>query len=315
MRERTLLIVQARTGSTRLPGKVLLEACGKTLLELMLERLARVRTPARIVVATTTEPEDQAIVSLCRGLGVEVFRGHPTDVLDRHYLAGLVYGAEAIAKIPSDCPLIDPAVVDRVLERYAKGDCDYAGNLHPASFPDGNDVEAMSMAALGTAWREAEKPLEREHTTPFIWERPERFRLGRVLWEADLHGVPVRDYSLSHRWTLDYPEDYAFIRRVYEELYPANPEFGLDDILALLRARPEIRKINAAYVGVNWYRHHLHELRTVGPEQTRHLRVSDLEVGNPGPGSPGFPCSEDWKPGLPGQHSQAGAGERADHAK
>jgi spore coat polysaccharide biosynthesis protein SpsF len=214
-----------------------------------------------------------------------VFRGHPTDLLDRHYLAGLVFGAEAVAKIPSDCPLIDPAVVDRVLARFAEGDCDYAGNLHPASFPDGNDVEAMSMAALGIAWREADKPMEREHTTPFLWERPERFRLANVLWETDLHGVPIRDYSMSHRWTLDYPEDYAFIRRVYEELYPAHPEFGLDDILDLLKARPEIRKINAAYAGVNWYRHHLHELRTVGAGQTRLHPHSNPPIANGTAGS------------------------------
>jgi spore coat polysaccharide biosynthesis protein SpsF len=265
----TLLVVQARLGSSRLPGKVLLEACGKPLLELMLERLARVRHPAQLVVATTTEPEDQRIAAFCEALGVAVFRGHPTDLLDRHYFAGLAFGAEAVAKIPSDCPLIDPAVVDRVLARFARGDCDYAGNLHPASFPDGNDVEVMSMEALGTAWREAEKAMEREHTTPFIWERPERFRLANVAFEPGPDAAPGRDCSMSHRWTLDYPEDYAFIRRVFAELYPAHPGFGLNDILELLAAKPEIAGLNAAYAGVNWYRHHLHELRTVGEAQTR----------------------------------------------
>lgn len=269
MRGRIILVVQARMGSSRLPGKVLLEACGKPLLELMLERLARVRSPVLIVVATTTDGADDPIVELCRRLRTEVFRGHPTDLLDRHYAAGLVFGADAVAKIPSDCPLIDPVVVDRVLERFSRGDCDYAGNLHPASFPDGNDVEVMSMAALETAWREAHLPMEREHTTPFIWERGERFRLANVVWESDGKGAPLRDFSLSHRWTLDYPEDYAFIRRVYEALYPANPEFGLWDVLDWLEAEPEIAAINAAYTGVNWYRHHLHELRTVDARHTR----------------------------------------------
>lgn len=261
-----LLVVQARTGSTRLPGKILKTACGKSLLELMLERLARVRAPHRVVVATTTEAADDAIVDLCRALGAEVFRGHPTDLLDRHYRAALEFGAEAVAKIPSDCPLIDPAVVDRVLARFAEGDCDYAGNLHPASFPDGNDVEAMSRAALATAWHEATLEMEREHTTPYLWERPERFRLANVLWET---GPDGRDYSLSHRWTLDYPEDYAFIRRVFEELYPTNPAFGIDDILDLLARKPEIAALNAEYAGVNWYRHHLHELKTVDARHTR----------------------------------------------
>jgi len=264
-----VLAVQARSGSSRLPGKVLMEACGKSLLELMLERLARVRTPNRLVVITTTDPQDEPLASLCRGLGIEVFRGHPTDLLERHYLAGLVFGADAIAKIPSDCPLIDPTVVDSVLERYSRGDCEYASNLHPASFPDGNDVEVIGMEALGTAWREAELPMEREHTTPFIWERPERFRLANVLWETDTNGESMRDYSMSHRWTLDYPEDYEFIRRVYEELYPANPNFGLADILDLLEIKPEMAAINAAYAGVNWYRNHLPELKTINARHTR----------------------------------------------
>ncbi|CAL1240097.1 glycosyltransferase family protein [Candidatus Methylocalor cossyra] len=267
-----LIVVQARMASTRLPGKVLKDLCGRPLLERMLERLARIRTPARIVVATTTDPEDDAIAALCRQLAVDLFRGHPTDLLDRHYRAGCAFGAEAVAKIPSDCPLIDPAVVDRVLDRYAQGDCDYASNLHPASFPDGNDVEVMSRAALEVAWREATLPMEREHTTPFIWERPERFRLANVLWDSDAGpDSPGRDYSLSHRWTIDYPEDYQFIRRVFEELYPTQPDFGIDDILALLQRKPEIAAINARYAGVNWYRHHLHELKTVDARHTRLL--------------------------------------------
>jgi spore coat polysaccharide biosynthesis protein SpsF len=269
MKGQIVLAVQARTGSSRLPGKVLLEVCGKSLLEHMLDRLSRVRMPTLLVVVTTTEPGDDRIIDLCRRLRIEVFRGHITDLLDRHYLAGLVFGAHAVAKIPSDCPLIDPQVVDLVLERYCRGDCDYASNLHPASFPDGNDVEVFSMEALGTAWREAELPMEREHTTPFIWERPERFRLANVLWEAAIDGKPPRDFSMSHRWTLDYPEDYQFVRRVYEALYPANPGFGLTDILHLLEVRPEIPALNAAYAGVNWYREHLRELRTVDARQTR----------------------------------------------
>ena len=206
-----------------------------------------------------------------------VFRGHPTDLLDRHYLAGLTFGARAVAKIPSDCPLIDPAVVDRVLQGFLHSGCDYCGNLHPASYPDGNDAEVMTMDALGTAWREARLPMEREHTTPYLWERPGRFRLASVAWDGG------RDYSLSHRWTLDYPEDYAFIREVYEALYPVNPEFGLADILALLEARPDIAAINAELAGVNWYRHHLHELTTVDARHTRPERARKPDTPCPEP--------------------------------
>ena len=125
------------------------------------------------------------------------------------------------------------------------------------------------MSALASAWREAAQDFEREHTTPFLWERPERFRLANVKWDPCPGGAPVRDYSMSHRWTLDYPEDYEFIRRVYAALYPRNPAFGLEDILRLLERAPDLLAINARYAGVNWYRHHLSALRTITAAQTR----------------------------------------------
>ncbi len=268
-KRRPLVLIQARLASTRLPGKVLLDLAGKPLILRMVERVARIQTPVRIVIATTTDKADDALVAVCRSAGIDVFRGHPTDLLDRHLQAARHYGAEVVAKIPSDCPLIDPAVIDAVFARFARGDSDYTSNLHPASFPDGNDAEVMMIETLETAWREARLDFEREHTTPFIWERPERFRLCNVLWEERDDGHPGRDYSMSHRWTIDYPEDYEFIRSVYEVLYPGDPAFGLYDILDLLEYRPELRAINAKYAGVNWYRHHLDLLRTVGPAETR----------------------------------------------
>lgn len=263
-----LIVVQARMASTRLPGKVLKDLAGKRLLIRMLERLARITVPARVVVATTIDADDDPIVALCERYGTPVFRGHPTDLLDRHYRAALAFGATAVAKIPSDCPLIDPAVVDRVLTRFLRGDCDYASNLHPPSYPDGNDVEVMGFATLETAWREAELPMEREHTTPFIWERPERFRLVNVHWQSEC-GEAMPDCSMSHRWTIDYPEDYTFIQHVFEELYPAKPDFGIADIMALLERKPEIGAVNARYRGVNWYRNHLDQLKTVDARHTR----------------------------------------------
>ena len=268
-RAEALIVVQARLGSTRLPRKILLDVAGAPLLVRMVERVARIKTPARIIVATTIGAQDDAIAELCRAAGIEVFRGHPTDLLDRHYQAALHYGADVVAKIPSDCPLIDPWVIDQVFERFAAGDSDYTSNLHPASYPDGNDVEVMRATALGTAWQEATLPMEREHTTPFIWERPEHFRISNVVWECALDGGLKRDYSMSHRWTIDYPEDYAFICKVYDELYLSDNAFGLYDILDLLKRRPELHAINAKYAGVNWYRHHLGELKTISAKQTR----------------------------------------------
>jgi spore coat polysaccharide biosynthesis protein SpsF len=171
-----------------------------------------------------------------------------------------------VVKIPSDCPLIDPQVIERVLVFYREnaGIYDYVSNLHPATYPDGNDVEVLPLTVLETAWREAERPFEREHTTPFIWERPERFRLGNVAWQRG------RDLSQSHRFTIDYPEDYVFLSAVYDALWtPERPVFGLTEILDLLAVRPDLLALNARYAGVNWYRHHLDELKTIHPEETR----------------------------------------------
>ncbi len=263
---RKLVVVQARTGSSRLPRKILMPLQGKPLLQRMLERVQAASTPFDLVVATTYEPEDDAVRTLCRSLQVDCFSGHPTDLLDRHYRAAVERHADVVVKIPSDCPLIDPAVIDRVLGFFLQhhNEFDYVSNLHPATYPDGNDVEVMTMETLTTAWREATRDFEREHTTPFIWERPERFRIGNVAWETGLN------YSMSHRWTIDYPEDYAFIARVYDELWTEEkPIFSMQDILRLLEAKPDIAAMNAQYAGVNWYRHHAGELRTVTEAEYR----------------------------------------------
>jgi len=262
---RLVTVVQARAGSTRLPGKVLLPLAGATVLERMLERVGRARLVGTLVVATTTAPEDDPIVALCALRDVPCFRGHATDLLDRHLRAARAFGAEHVAKIPSDCVLIDPAVVDRVLGAYLDraGRYDYVSNLHPPSYPDGNDVEVFSMAALETAWRLAGRPWEREHTTPFLWDTPGAFRLGNVSWEGG------RDLSMSHRVVLDYPEDYTLIRLLYEALHPSNPTFGVAEIQRYLDGHPDVRALNARYCGVNWYRHHLGELRTVSAAETR----------------------------------------------
>jgi spore coat polysaccharide biosynthesis protein SpsF len=232
----------------------------------MLERLRLARTVDSVVVATTTSTGDDPIVSLCDALGVSCFRGEEVDLLDRHYRAALRDNADVVVKIPSDCPTIDPRVVDQVVGAFlANPDkYDYLGNLHPPSWPDGQDVEVMPIQALATAWREATRPLEREHTTPFLWERPERFRLGSVSWAAGL------DCSMSHRWTVDYPEDYEFLARVFEDLIPAcGIAFSVDDVFDLLAAKPDLARINGHLAGVNWYRHHLDELRTVDSSMTR----------------------------------------------
>lgn len=263
---RILVVVQARTGSTRLPGKVLLPVAGAPMLQRQLERIQAAHTRFELCVATTRYAFDEPIRALCRKIGIPCVSGHPTDLLHRHMEAGRAFGADVIVKIPSDCPLIDPDAIDRVLGVFLKdpGRFDYVSNLHPATWPDGNDVEVVPFTLLEIALQEATLPLEREHTTPFFWERPERFRLANVTWETG------RDLSMTHRITVDYPEDYALVSAIYEELWsPERPAFPLADILALLEARPDLFALNAHLAGINWYRHHLRELRTVTAEQTR----------------------------------------------
>jgi spore coat polysaccharide biosynthesis protein SpsF len=265
MAEKILIIVQARMSSNRLPNKVLLPILGETLLYRMIERLMMIQQRAQIIIATSENPEDDVIKTEAEFIGVPCFRGSLNNLLDRHYQAALKYGADIVVKIPSDCPLIDPRIVDKGLDYFLqhREDFDYVSNLHPATYPDGNDVEIMTMECLSKAWHEAKRPLEWEHTTPYIWENPDQFSIGNFRWETGL------DYSMSHRFTIDYRKDYFFIKNVFEELYPTNPRFSMTDILNLLKNKPEIYRINAEYAGVNWYRHHLDELKTVGVEQTR----------------------------------------------
>lgn len=263
---RILIVCQARMQSTRLPGKVLLPLAGRPLIVRIAERLRRSRLATTTVVATTTGPADDHLVDLCRSMGLDVFRGHATDLLDRHLQAADTYGADVVVKIPSDCPLIDPAIIDAVLATFLDmgRSVDYVSNLHPATFPDGNDVEVMWTDVLRSAHRHARRPFEREHTTPWMWNDNADVRCANVVLPGG------RDYSMTHRWTIDYPEDYMFIRAVYDELYRKNPCFGYDDVMNLVECRPEIAGLNQHLAGVNWYRHHLDELVTIGEDCTRH---------------------------------------------
>ncbi len=258
-------IVQTRCGSSRLPGKVLMPLAGKPLFVRQVERVKAAQLSGNVVVATTTEAVDDPIAEICAQEGLECFRGHPFDLLDRHYWAALQYNAKVVLKIPSDCPLIDPQIIDKVIAHYLNNQhkFDFVSNLHPATYPDGNDVEIMGMAVLEDAWKHATKNFEREHTTPYFWENPEKFRIGNVTMEGGL------DYSMLHRWTIDYKEDYLFIKAVFEELYPLNPLFSCFDIIDLLEKRSDIYQINHQLAGVNWYRNHLDELKTVSAAQTK----------------------------------------------
>lgn len=252
-------VVQARTSSSRLPNKVLFPLCGEPLLIRMVERINQARLVGTVVVATSIDTNDDIIEKLCSNHGIRCFRGSLKDLLDRHYQVALAYAADAVVKIPSDCPLIDPDIIDQTIGYYIHNfpTYDFVSNLHPATYPDGNDVEIMSFRALETAWKEAKRNFEREHTTPYIWENPDKFRIGNVTWSAGL------DFSMSHRWVIDYEEDYQFIGKVYSELYPMKQNFGLYDILDLIEKQPELRLVNQSYLGNYWYINHLDELKNI----------------------------------------------------
>jgi spore coat polysaccharide biosynthesis protein SpsF len=258
-------VIQARVESTRLPNKIFLPLAGKPLIYRMYERVKLSKYSGTVIIAIPGEPSDDPIEDFCKEIDIPVYRGSTYDLLDRHYKAGLEFNADAVVKIPSDCPLIDQSVIDRVIKYYSEHQAqyDYISNLHPASYPDGNDVELMSMAVLKTAWENAEKNFEREHTTPYLWQNPEKFRIGNVKWETGF------DFSMTHRWTIDYYEDYLFIKTIYDEIYHQNHAFGIDDILNIISLRPELMKINEMHQGDNWYRNHLEELKTISAENTK----------------------------------------------
>lgn len=272
MKEKILIVVQARMASSRLPGKVMLPILGKSLLARMIERLKMISYEAEVIIATSETPDDDIVINEAINIDVPYYRGSLNNLLDRHYQAAKLHNADVVLKIPSDCPLIDPRIVDHVLDYFFanQNNFDFVSNLHPATYPDGNDVEIMTMECVTKAWEQASRELELEHTTPYIWENPQLFRIGNVTWPAGL------DYSMSHRFTIDYAEDYYFIERVFRELYAENNQFSCDDILNLLNQNPEIYNINAQYAGVNWYRHHVDELKTITSAQTKQAPTTNL---------------------------------------
>lgn len=221
-----LAILQARMTSSRLPGKVMAPVLGEPMIGRQLERLARSARIGRIVVATSVDASDDPLAAYVEGLGHLVFRGSLADVLGRFAGAmAMVPEADTIVRLTADCPLADWAVIDATIDCYRDAGADYASNT-PAvrTYPHGLDTEVMSRDALEQACREAIDPYEREHVTPFIYRRPERFRLA-YLSQAT---------SQAHlRWTVDLPEDLAFVRATYERLYPRNPAFTSADVVAL----------------------------------------------------------------------------------
>jgi spore coat polysaccharide biosynthesis protein SpsF len=235
---KTTIIVQARMTSTRLPGKVMKQILGKSLLQYQVERLQRVKLADEIAIATTTNPTDEPIVEMCDRLAVACFRGSEADVLGRYYHAAIAFQADPVVRVTADCPLIDPQVIDEVINCYLKNRSkyDYVSNCLERTYPRGMDAEVFSVAALQQAFLETTLPFDREHVTPFIYRQPTRYRLGHVIYSEDCS---------NHRWTVDTPEDFELIQKIIEAIYPRQPNFTLADCLNLLNKHSDWYIINS----------------------------------------------------------------------
>lgn len=233
-------IVQARMGSTRLPGKVMLEAAGKPLLRHLLERLSYCQCLDKTIVATTTNGRDDVILDLCNSLQVEVYRGSEYDVLDRYYQVAKAVGITCIVRVTSDCPLIDPELIDDKIAffRDKLNEYDLITNRHPLTYADGLDFDLIPLEGLDAAWRTARASHQREHVVPFFWESAMRV----------CNFEDPRRLFYSHRWTLDYREDYELIKSIYSALYKTGHRFTTGDILEFLAANPNLSEINAKYL-------------------------------------------------------------------
>ncbi len=235
------VIMQARVGSSRLHAKVLKELCGKTVLEHDVERIRQAKTVDDIIIATTDKAEDAAIVEVAERCGAKVFRGSENDVLDRYYQAAKHYQVENVIRITSDCPLIDPFVIDEVVTDYNCKQCDIITNVpnewETMSYPRGLDLEIFPFTWLEKAWTEATDSYDREHVSPYIYDHAQ----NRVYYKYD------KDYS-QYRWTLDTEEDWQVIQKIYEHFYHGVHNFYFEDIVAYMQEHPEIAQINAEVV-------------------------------------------------------------------
>jgi len=233
-----LAILQARTSSNRLPGKVLKPILGVPMLLRQIERISDSERIDKLVVATSTDTSDDELAKVLMEAGVHVYRGSLTNVLDRFYQVASQYSADNIVRLTGDCPLIDPEIVDNVIESHLVKNADYTSNALNPTYPDGLDVEVIKFKALEKSWEEGKLPSELEHVTSYIYNNKDKFVICNVSNDQDLSTL---------RWTVDEKEDLEFVEKIYSELYLDNKKFRLNNILKLLRKKPELIKINSKF--------------------------------------------------------------------
>ena len=239
MDKRIVAIIQSRKGSTRLPGKVMMDIVGKPMLWHVITRVKHAKRLDDIVIATTTLNEDKRILELASEMRIKRYAGSEDDVLDRYYQAAIIYKADVIVRITADCPLIDPNVIDRAIEFYLNHDFEYVGTGIKPTYPDGLDTEVFSFSTLERAWKEATLASEREHVTPYIWKNPQLFKIKNLRNDKDLSYM---------RWTVDEERDLEFIREIYKRLYKEGKIFYMGDIFNLLKKHPELMDINKGII-------------------------------------------------------------------
>jgi spore coat polysaccharide biosynthesis protein SpsF len=246
MNQEFAAIIQARRGSSRFRDKVLAKIFNKPLLTHIIRRVQSCPRISKIILATTIEKEDKALEKICDYTGINIFFGHSTDVLDRFYQASQVHDLSNVIRITADCPVIDPFVIERTIDKYSTSNYDYVSNSISKTFPEGLSVEIFNFKALEYAWQNATWYSEREHVTPFLYKNPSIFRIGEIT-------NPLGNYS-HLRLTVDYKLDLLLIRKIYTHLYPSYPFFGFLDIVKLLQEKPYLASINShisKYEGYN----------------------------------------------------------------
>ncbi len=230
-----LAIIQARVGSIRLPGKVLMKLEDKTVLEHVVNRIKQSKLITEVIIATTTNKEDKKIVDLCKKNKIKVYRGSENNVLDRLYQTAKLYHPEHVVRITADCPIIDPKIIDDVIDYHLKNNADYTANTLELTYPDGEDVEVITFKTLKEAWQKANLASELEHVTLYIRNHTKDFVIKNLKHKVDLS---------FHRWTIDNREDYELIKIIYNHFYPKNKYFGMDMIVKFLSNNPQLLKIN-----------------------------------------------------------------------
>ncbi|OGZ57351.1 MAG: hypothetical protein A3B96_01240 [Candidatus Spechtbacteria bacterium RIFCSPHIGHO2_02_FULL_43_15b] len=240
MKLKTDIIIQARMGSGRLPGKVMKNLCGYPMLYHVVKRARGAVLADDVVVATTVLKQDDVVEKFCAENGIKYFRGSEEDVLDRYYSTAKCFDSDIIVRVTSDCPLIDPAIIDECIKKFAehKG-VDYLSNISIRTFPRGLDTEVFSFKALEIAHKNAEEKYEREHVTPYIWENKKgEFKIGEPVEASD-------EYRRDYRLTVDYGEDFQLVAEIYKALYNGSGIINVKDALLFLDKNPEIASINA----------------------------------------------------------------------